>query len=138
MSGACSMSNLLLDTCALLWLANGVDIAADARQAIRQNELRVSPISGWEIANLVRKNRLTLAMRPIVWLREALSKMDAALAQLDIAILTDSCGLPGRPPDDPADRIIITTARENDMVIVTRDRQILNYARAGYVRAMEC
>jgi PIN domain nuclease of toxin-antitoxin system len=132
------MSDLLLDTCALLWLAAGVDMSDEAREAIRQRDIRVSPISAWEIANLVRKNRLTLAMRPAVWIRESVDRMDATLSELSIDILTDSCALPGQPPNDPADRIIITTARERDMTIMTRDRAILDYAQAGHVRAMEC
>jgi PIN domain nuclease of toxin-antitoxin system len=57
---------------------------------------------------------------------------------LTIEILTNSCGLPGSPPDDPADRIIIATARETDLTVVTRDRQILKYSRAGHVRTLVC
>ena len=50
------MSNLLLDTCAMLWLAEGIELTADARKAVTDSKLNVSPISVWEIANLVRKN----------------------------------------------------------------------------------
>jgi PIN domain nuclease of toxin-antitoxin system len=132
------MSKLLLDTCALLWLADGADISNESREAIRQREIRISSISAWEIANLIRKNRMSLAMRPAAWFREVLSRTGAALSDLDIEILADSCALPGQPPNDPADRIIIATARESDMTIVTRDRLILDYARAGHVRAMAC
>jgi PIN domain nuclease of toxin-antitoxin system len=64
--------------------------------------------------------------------------MEAVPTDLGIEILADSCALPGKPPNDPADRIIIATARESDMTIVTRDRLILDYARAGHVRAMAC
>lgn len=132
------MSKLLLDTCALLWLADGTDISNEAREAIRQREIRISSISVWEIANLIRKNRMSLAMQPAAWFRESLRRMGALLSDLDIEILAGSCTLPGHPPNDPADRIIIATARESDMTIVTRDRLILDYARAGHVRAMAC
>jgi PIN domain nuclease of toxin-antitoxin system len=60
------------------------------------------------------------------------------MPHLSVETLTDSCELPGTPPDDPADRIIIATAREADMTIVTRDKQILEYSRAGHVRALVC
>lgn len=132
------MSKLLLDTCALLWLAHGTDISKESREAVRRREIRISSISVWEIANLVRKNRMSLAMRPAAWFHESVRRLGAVLSDLDIEILADSCALPGQPPTDPADRIIIATARDNDMTIVTRDRLILDYARAGHVRAMAC
>ena len=132
------MSKLLLDTCALIWLAEGVEMASEARELIRQRDIRVSSISAWEIANLVRKKRMSLAMRPASWFREASTRLGAELSDLGVEMLTDSCALPGNPPNDPADRIIIATARESAMTIVTRDRLILDYARAGHVRAMAC
>jgi PIN domain nuclease of toxin-antitoxin system len=132
------MSDLLLDTCALLWLAEGSEMAGEARTAIAGGKLNVSPISVWEIANLARKNRLALASPVVRWFRQSLSLMAATLADLSVEILAGSCQLPGSPPSDPADRIIIATARENRLILVTRDRAILAYARAGHVRAMAC
>jgi PIN domain nuclease of toxin-antitoxin system len=133
-----SMSDLLLDTCAVLWLAEGLELASDARKAIADGKLNVSPISVWEIANLARKKRIVLAMPVVKWFRQTLQKMDAALSELTIEILAGSCELPGSPPNDPADRIIIATARETSMVLMTRDKNILAYSRTGYVRAMVC
>lgn len=132
------MSSLLLDTCAVLWIADGSELSSEARDLIKERDIRISSISVWEIANLVRKNRVSLAMRPAAWFRETASRMGAELSDLGIDILAGSCALPGQPPNDPADRIIIATARENDMTIMTRDRLILDYARAGHVRAMAC
>jgi PIN domain nuclease of toxin-antitoxin system len=132
------MGSLLLDTCAVLWIAEGSEISAEARDLIKQRDLKISAISAWEVANLVRKNRVSLSMRPAAWFREAANRMGAALSDLGVDLLVDSCALPGEPPNDPADRIIIATARENDMTIVTRDRLILDYARAGHVRAVVC
>ena len=54
----------------------------------------------------------------------------------DIAI--ESSHLPGAPPKDPADRLLIATARHLNLVLVTRDREIIAYARAGYIRAIRC
>jgi len=64
--------------------------------------------------------------------------LEAAMSELSIDILAGSCELPGAPPNDPADRIIIATAREASMVLMTRDKNILSYSRAGYVRSMVC
>jgi PIN domain nuclease of toxin-antitoxin system len=132
------MSDLLLDTCAMLWLAEGIELATDARKAAADSNLNVSPISGWEIANLVRKNRIVLAMPVAKWFRQTMDIMAAAMPALTVEILATSCELPGSPPSDTADRILIATAREASMVLMTRDKHILSYSRAGYVRTMVC
>jgi PIN domain nuclease of toxin-antitoxin system len=132
------MSRLLLDTCALLWIANGEDIAATAREAIAQDELHVSPITAWEIATLVRKSRIALTMPVGSWFSQAIERMRANVVLLSVDILVASCALPGDLGSDPADRIILATAREHGLVVVTRDRAILAYAQNGHVRAMQC
>jgi PIN domain nuclease of toxin-antitoxin system len=133
-----SMTDLLLDTCAVLWLAEGIELAADARRTIAAGKLNISPISVWEIANLVRKKRIALAMPVVRWFRQTQHKMGAAMSDLTVETLADSCELPGSPPNDPADRIIIATAREARLIVMTRDKSILAYSSAGYVRAMVC
>jgi PIN domain nuclease of toxin-antitoxin system len=132
------MSDLLLDTCALLWLANGAEMSPESRKAVAHRNLHVSPISAWEIANLVRKSRIAFTLPVANWFRQTTGKMAAATPQMTVEILANSCGLPGSPPSDPADRIIIATARESDMTVVTRDRLILDYSRAGHVRTLVC
>jgi PIN domain nuclease of toxin-antitoxin system len=132
------MSDLLLDTCAVLWLAAGSELTADARKAATDGKLNVSAISVWEIANLVRKNRVVLAMPVAKWFRQTMDIMAAAMSELTVDILANSCELPGSPPSDPADRILIATAREASMVLMTRDKQILAYSAAGYVRTIVC
>jgi PIN domain nuclease of toxin-antitoxin system len=132
------MNDLLLDTCAVLWLANGTNLSAEARRAITDRDLHVSPISAWEIANLVRKSRIALTLPVAKWFHYAVDRMQAEIPELTVEILADSCELPGSPPDDPADRIMIATARETNMVLVTRDSRILEYSRAGFVRALAC
>ncbi len=132
------MSDLLLDTCAVLWIAQGAEMTLASRAAVADHDLHVSPISAWEIANLVRKGRLASTLPVANWFRQTVDKMAATIPLLSVEILTGSCSLPGDPPDDPADRIIIATARESDMTVVTRDRQIIEYSRAGHVRTLVC
>lgn len=132
------MSDLLLDTCAVLWIAQGADMTPASRSAIIDRKLNVSPISAWEIANLVRKGKMAATLPVANWFNQAVGKMAADLPPLSVEVLTGSCNLPGSPPDDPADRIIIATARQSDMTVVTRDRQILEYSRAGHVRTLVC
>lgn len=133
------MSNFLLDTCAVLRVAQGIEIKPDTRKAIANaSKLHISPITAWEIANLVRKSRIALTMPAARWFRSAVEKLDADTPDLTVDVLTQSCDLPGTPPNDPADRIIIATARETSLEIVTRDAAILAYSRAGHVRSREC
>jgi PIN domain nuclease of toxin-antitoxin system len=132
------MDRLLLDTCALLWLANGEPIADEARRAIAEGERHVSPITAWEIANLVRKRRIAMTMPVGAWIERAFVAIDAQQHELTRVILVHSCELAGAPPDDPADRIIIASAREHRLTVVTRDAAILAYAQAGYVKALRC
>jgi len=135
---AFSMSDLLLDTCAMLWLAEGAELSSDARKAVVDGKINVSPITVWEIANLVRKKRIALTMPVLKWFRRATEMIEAGVPELTIDILAGSCELPGSPPSDPADRIIIATAREGSMIVMTRDKAILAYSREGHVRAMVC
>jgi PIN domain nuclease of toxin-antitoxin system len=132
------MGDLLLDTCAMLWLAQGAELAGDAREAIADRKLNVSPITVWEVANLARKRRIVLTMPVAKWFRQTVEMIESATPELTVDILAGSCELPGSPPGDPADRIIIATAREARLVLMTRDKAILAYSRAGYVQTMVC
>ncbi|HEV7285466.1 type II toxin-antitoxin system VapC family toxin [Kaistia sp. UC242_56] len=137
------MTQLLLDTCAMIWVAGNAELAEPAIAALDDAEdeampVFLSPISAWEIGLLVARNRLTLPTRPKAWLDRLLKAPNLRLAQLPPGVLIDSAFLPGTPPRDPADRIIIATAREYDLTIMTRDRLILDYAEAGHVRAIAC
>ena len=132
------MSDLLLDTCVVLWLAEGINLSDAARKTLADCRLNVSPITIWEIANLVRKKRIVLAMPTVKWFHRAVKLFDATMLDLTIEILAGSCELPGSPPTDPADRIIIATAREASLVLMTRDKAILAYSSAGHVRTMLC
>ena len=71
----------------------------------------VSPITAWEIATLLRKNRIQLNRPPEVWFDALLSLPGIRLAQLSPAVLIASALLPGAAPRDPADRIIAATSR---------------------------
>lgn len=100
--------------------------------------IMVSPITAWERGLLAAKGRIASPMTPRRWFEVLLSQPGIQLAEMSIDILIDSSFLPGEPQGDPADRIIIATARSFDLTIVTRDRAILDYAAQGYVRALAC
>jgi PIN domain nuclease of toxin-antitoxin system len=52
--------------------------------------------------------------------------------------LIASSFLPGRPPRDPADRIIAATARDYGCTLMTRDRALLDYGEQGHIRVLAC
>lgn len=87
---------------------------------------------------LVRKGKIALTMPPLTWFDKVVDHPAVTLAMLTHEALIDSSFLPGEPPGDPADRIIVATARNLRCSVVTRDRPILAYAKLGHVSALEC
>jgi PIN domain nuclease of toxin-antitoxin system len=137
------MRPILLDTCAAIWLAEGAPISKAAQQAIAEtadNEepLFMSPITAWEIGLLVSKERLKLSVHPQVWFERVTANTNIRLTELSGRILIASSFLPGEPPNDPADRIVAATARENGFCLMTRDRPLLKYAGSGHINALAC
>ena len=137
------MRPLLLDTCAVIWIAAGAPISDEATEVLQDANARgvaigISPISVWEIGLLVARGRLALSTSPRAWVSTVLAQPDVGLAEMPPDTLIDSSFLPGTPPRDPADRIILATARAEGMRIVTRDRAMLSYARAGHAEAIAC
>lgn len=112
----------------------------DALKAARDAEaaVLVSPISAWEVGLLAARGRLQLAMPPKAWLERAMGAGGLRWSEMSVDVLMASSTLPGEAHGDPADRIIIATAREYGFRVVTRDRKILDYADKGHVLAMEC
>jgi PIN domain nuclease of toxin-antitoxin system len=134
---------LLLDTCALVWIAEGDAIAQAASDALdaayaADRSVLVCAISAWEIGMLMSRGRLTSLISPQVWFRRVLDTPSTRLADMTTDILIASSFLPGKPPRDPADRIIAATARENGYTLLTRDRLLLEYAEQGHIRALPC
>jgi len=133
---------LLLDTCAIIWLFNRSLMREEARKAIAEaavaQALYVSPFSAWEIATLVRKKKIVLSMSPRDWFGFVAQHPAITLAPLDYDLLIESCLLPDDPPSDPADRIVIETARRLRLCVVTRDGPILQYSASGHVATLAC
>ena len=103
-----------------------------------QSRLAVSPITAWEIAMLSAKAKLSLDASPELWFDRFCALPGIVLADMPPSVLVASTSLPGVPPRDPADRILIATARAYDLTLVTRDREILEYGAEGHIRALAC
>ena len=137
------MTEFLLDTCAVLWTAHDDPLrepaASRLQDAYRQGaRLFVSPITAWEIAMLAAKGRIALALDPDLWFQRYCDLPSVTLAAMPPSVLVSATRLPGTPPRDPADRIIITTARTFGYVLVTRDARVLEYGAQGHVRVIAC
>jgi PIN domain nuclease of toxin-antitoxin system len=132
----------LLDTCAALWIVArvGSQKAVDALADAGRNGLvtYVSPITAWEVGLLARKGRFRSQYTPQRWFEVLMRTPGTALTELSPQILLESSFLPGEFHSDPADRIIAATARQHGYTVMTRDRDILDYAQAGHLSAISC
>jgi PIN domain nuclease of toxin-antitoxin system len=137
------MSPLLLDTNAAIWIMQDKPVARAAQGAVdagleSSTGVFVSPITAWEVGQLVARNRLNLLATPRGWFQRLLAIPGMRLAELSSDILIAASFLPGKPPNDPADRILLATARDLGATLVTRDREILAYGKTGNVSVLAC
>jgi len=136
------MSPLLLDTNAAIWLSRGelrASVAEKLHEGARSGVVTyLSPITAWETGLLVSRNRLSLGATPQRWFERLLAVPGVRLTALSPEILIASSFLPGRPPNDPADRVLLATARDLGATLVTRDRAILAYGESGQVSTLAC
>lgn len=137
------MPSLLLDTCAAIWITENEELSDEAVQAMDDahrsgGTVFVSPITAWERGLLSAKGRLRSPVQPLVWFERLVRDAQFGIAALTPSMLIDSWFLPSDFHNDPADRILVATARALDLTLVTRDRPILDYAARGHVRAIAC
>jgi PIN domain nuclease of toxin-antitoxin system len=129
-----SKKNLLLDT--HIWLnyqgftkalRRSTEQAID--EAAERNAVYISVISIWEIAMLVRAARLELNTSIDRWAEIALSKPGITLLPFSPLIAIESVNLPEPMHKDPSDRILVASARVEQMTLVTSDEKILTFAK---------
>jgi PIN domain nuclease of toxin-antitoxin system len=134
---------ILLDTCAAMWIVEDEWLKPSAITALdrsgdRGEPVFVSPITGWEIGLLAMKGKFRSRYAPQRWLEVLLAFPFTRVAELPPHVLMQSCFLPGRPPREPSDRIIAATAREYGLTVMTRDRELLDFAEQGHMSAEPC
>jgi PIN domain nuclease of toxin-antitoxin system len=133
---------ILLDTHPLIWFSQGDErLGKQTRRLIidcsGRDDVLLSPISFWEVAMLVRKGRVSLGMSTHAWATAIQASNRMRIADLSPAAAVDAGELPDDIHGDPADRLLIATARSSGCTIVTADRKILGYGKAGHVRAID-
>ncbi len=123
---------MVLDTHVWVWWVHGDKRLSDTQvRRLRLGEadaLGVSVISCWEVAKLVEYRRLTLPCKTHDGLLDALAYPGIVLLDLNVDIIVDATNLPGCFHRDPADQLIVATARHYAAPLVTSDAKLLNYA----------
>lgn len=133
---------VVLDTHALIWLVDGREgLFSPATlhridDAARRNEVLVPAIVFWEIAMLEVRGRIQLSKSCSAWCEQVQATPGIRIVPLTSSISIDSTRLPGDFHGDPADRMIVATARAENATLLTNDRKILDYAVTGGVKAI--
>ena len=137
---------LLLDTHAAIWLAEGQlsdEVFARVVAAGLTDGVFVSPVSAWEVGLLARprpdgRPAVVFKPDPQTWFATLLSQVIIKEAQFTTKIAIDSSFLPGSFHGDPADRLLVATARNLNIPLLTRDQKIIDYSAAGHVQVVRC
>lgn len=131
-------NGILLDTHIVLWLMEGKSEFSKKtleiiEQAASKNSLFISAISIWEISMLEVKGRIILSQPISDWIKQTLASPGIQLLPLTPEISIESSNLPGNFHGDPADRIIVATARIENLTLITKDKKILEYGKQHWV-----
>ena len=124
---------ILLDTHVLIWLISSPEKVSTKAQKVITKEIKdsqqllVSSVSVWEIYMLVKKGRLELSMDVDTWVSKVEQLTHFQFVSIDNTIASKSVTLPDPLHTDPADRMIVATARQYGATLVTSDKQLLNY-----------
>jgi PIN domain nuclease of toxin-antitoxin system len=132
------IEKLVMDTHALIWYLEGIELSEQQVKIIEQhrqlNQLYISAISIWEVTMLINKKKTAISISINEWLHKVLAIPGLNIIDLTPGILMESCNLPNYDHRDPADRMIIASTREIDGHLLTFDRKILDYAENGYLK----
>ncbi len=121
--------SVLLDTHFWIWWVTGRDTLTSAERtalgtAAESGQLALSAISLWEAQMLHARGRLQLEMPFEAWLVQSAAADVVQVIPLDVTVILALNKLPGSFHGDPADRIIVATARARDFPLATKDREI--------------
>ena len=91
------------------------------------DELLLAVISTWEFSKLLEKKRIGISCDPEEWFRVALDMPKLRLVPLTPILSYRSTTLPQPFHGDPADQLIVATAREENATVLTKDTRIRHY-----------
>lgn len=127
--------NLLLDTCAVLFLsADAPEIKDSTRSWVEQSDsIFLASVTAAELACLQDRGRIELPDHWKPWFREAVSSNGWRVLPADWEVMEEAYSLPGTFHPDPADRMITATARVHRLTILTTDRKLFKYPHVNAV-----
>jgi PIN domain nuclease of toxin-antitoxin system len=130
-----------LDTHVWLWfMLADAELASNEQNAINRaaasGRLKIAAISVWEAALLASRGRVALGRPLAQWIAEAVSAPGLSIEPLLPQVAVEAASLPETFHRDPADRLIVATARVANATLMTRDRRILDYAARGHLAAV--
>lgn len=131
---------IVLDTHVWIWLINGDERITKSQllpyinSAMKDHSIFIAAISTWEVAMLAAKGRITLTENTLQWIKDASTAPGISIYPLSPEVSHESTILPGDFHGDPADRMIVATARILNAELLTFDKQIIDYAANGYVK----
>lgn len=122
------IQSVILDTCALLWLAQGGGSLSQAALQLIDDApvVYVCAISGFEIGIKVQKSKLELPAPPTDWFTAVLEHHSIEVLPLTLAVCLRSTELPAIHAD-PCDRMIIAAAQIHHFPVVTSDLVFAQY-----------
>jgi PIN domain nuclease of toxin-antitoxin system len=126
----------LLDTHAWIWLVEApTRLSRRARQELDQSGevFAVADISLWEIAQKAVSGDLGLREPVDQWLARAAGHSHIRVLSITPAIAWEQAQLPGDFHRDPADRLIVATARVHQLTLVTKDERIQRYPHVPWL-----
>ena len=124
---------IVLDTHVLLWWVSDKSklskkaLSLVNRESRQADRVLVSSISTWEIAMLVNRSRLSLKIEVDDFITQLENLPAIQFLPITNRIALASVGLPEPLHKDPADRLIIATAKVNNCKLITADEKILAY-----------
>ncbi len=121
---------VILDTCALIWAISEPErLSPSAKTVLTETdtEIYVSPISCAEVACAADRGKIKLDRHWRSWFRHYVEQNGWYMYNIDLSIIEEAYSLPGTFHRDPADRIIVATARRLLCPIVTADKKIIDY-----------
>ena len=128
----------LLDTHVWLWSHEAHEKFGRKTQSIltsQDNERIISAISTFEIARLIDRGRLLLRQPFATWKTQSLHDLVATTIDVTHETAWEAYNLPGAFHKDPADRILVATARLHNLTLLTADQSILRYPHVKTVSA---
>jgi PIN domain nuclease of toxin-antitoxin system len=122
---------LLLDTHVWVWTQEEPErLGPRAKRLVlgAEHENGVSPVSTLEIARLIAAGELELSIALSEWVAHSMADLSAHTVAVSHEVAMEAYALPGTFHRDPADRVLVATARQEGLTLVTADDRILAYA----------